>query len=224
MCHCMFGVLALIADQYADITSAPPATSAPDRRQSPTGVPTLGRFDTSKQPYFHLSACRRSSRAGIRRRSRANGCLPGELRTAPSRQPQEFRKRSGNSTFTDHPLVAGSTPIRAAHMNELRDRIGGLRLAHDLPAFRWTDVPIQPGVTPVKAVHLMELRAALDQTYAAAGHSGPEYTGATVTAGVTAIRAADIMELREAVQRLESAATPPSGGRDKRRSKGARQR
>ena len=132
--------------------------------------------------------------------------------------------QSGNSTFTDHPLVAGSTPIRAAHMNELRDRIGGLRLAHDLPAFRWTDVPIQPGVTPVKAVHLMELRAALDQTYAAAGHSGPEYTGATVTAGVTAIRAADIMELREAVQRLESAATPPSGGRDKRRSKGARQR
>ena len=132
--------------------------------------------------------------------------------------------QSGNSTFTDHPLVAGSTPIRAAHMNELRDRIGGLRLAHDLPGFRWTDVPIQPGVTPVKAVHLMELRAAVDETYAAAGHSGPEYTGATVTAGVTAIRAADIMELREAVQRLESAATPPSGGRDKRRSKGARQR
>ena len=27
------------------------------------------------------------------RRSRANGCLPGELRTAPSGKPQEFRKR-----------------------------------------------------------------------------------------------------------------------------------
>ena len=29
------------------------------------------------------------------RRSRANGCSPGELMTAPSRKPQEFRKRLG---------------------------------------------------------------------------------------------------------------------------------
>ena len=72
--------------------------------------------------------------------------------------------QSGNSTFTDHPLVAGSTPIRAAHMNELRDRIGGLRWRTTCRG-PGTDVPIQPGVTPVKAVHLMELRAAVDETY-----------------------------------------------------------
>ena len=39
-------------------------------------------------PYFHLSACRRC--VGDPGQM---GCSPGELGTAPSRKPQEFRKR-----------------------------------------------------------------------------------------------------------------------------------
>ena len=70
--------LGLIARTPGDITSAPPATPlGARRRQSPTG--TLGRR--------HVTS---TSRRAPSRRSRANGCLPG-LRTAPSRQPQEFR-------------------------------------------------------------------------------------------------------------------------------------
>ena len=52
--------------------------------------------DTSKQPYFHLSACRRSSGAGIQSAIQAPRwtCLPGRIEDmTPSRQPQEFRKR-----------------------------------------------------------------------------------------------------------------------------------
>ena len=49
--------------------------------------------NTSKQPYFLLLACRRSSRAGGQSAIQGEWVSPGELRTAPSRKPQEFRKR-----------------------------------------------------------------------------------------------------------------------------------
>ncbi len=49
--------------------------------------------NTSEQLYFHLSACCRSSRASIQSPIQGKWCSPGELRTAPSGKPQEFRKQ-----------------------------------------------------------------------------------------------------------------------------------
>ena len=107
--------------------------------------------------------------------------------------------------FTDDPLVAGVTPVRAVHLLELRTRIDGLRGRFGLSAFGWTDARILAGVTPTRTVHLTELRAALSAAYGAAGREAPVYTDAVVTAGVTVLTAAHLQELRAAVARLEGA-------------------
>ncbi len=104
--------------------------------------------------------------------------------------------------FTDDPIVAGVTVVKAAHFSELRERIDVLRAAHGLAAFPWTDPSLQPGVTPVKAAHLSELRTALDGAYDAAGRSRPAYTDAA-RAGVTVIKAVHVNELRRAIEALE---------------------
>ena len=112
------------------------------------------------------------------------------------------------STFTDHPLMAGSTPLRAIHFHELRQRIEVLRDRENLPPIRWTDPTLRAGATPVRRVHLTELRTALDAVYVAAGRARPSYTDAEVRAQATVIKAVHVMELREAVLALESARAP----------------
>ena len=105
--------------------------------------------------------------------------------------------------FTDDPLVAGLTPVRAVHFTELRTRIDILRAAVGLGRFPWTGAVLSPGVTRVRLVHLRELRSALSAAYAAAGRPAPSWTDAAPTAGTTPIRAAHLMELRAAVLALE---------------------
>ena len=109
------------------------------------------------------------------------------------------------AAFTDDPLVPGVTPVRAAHLLELRSRIDGLRLRAGLPAFGWTDAQVVPRVTPARAVHLTELRSALGEAHVAAGRPAPAYSDAVVTAGATAMRAVQLQELRVAVAALEGA-------------------
>ena len=105
--------------------------------------------------------------------------------------------------FTDDPIVAGETPIRAAHITELRTRIDGLRSAAGLGRFAWTDPVLRAGVTPVRLVHLTELRSALAEAYRAAGRSVPRWTDASPVGGTTPIRTVHVMELRAAVGALE---------------------
>ena len=103
-------------------------------------------------------------------------------------------------SFTDHPIVAGVTPLKAVHFTELRSRINGLRQAAGLPRFAWTDPVLRPGM-PIRLVHLLELRSALAVAYAAVGRPTPSWTDASPTPGSTPIRAAHLMELRAAVKR-----------------------
>ena len=107
------------------------------------------------------------------------------------------------STFTDHPIRPGTTPIRAVHFRELRERIAGLRTRWGLPAVGWTDPILTAGVTPVRLVHLLELRSALAEAYARAGQAAPRWSDTTPAAGTTPIRAVHLMELRAAVVELE---------------------
>ena len=115
----------------------------------------------------------------------------------------------GVNGFTDDPLVAGVTPVRAVHFRELRTRIDALRVRSSLSAYRWTDPALTPGVTPVRSVHLTEMRTALSEAFTVAGQSPPAYTDASVRAGTTPVRAAHVTELRTAVVELENAA--PTG-------------
>jgi hypothetical protein len=106
---------------------------------------------------------------------------------------------SGAPTFTDDPLQAGTTGVKAVHITELRQRIDEVRTRHGLGAFGWTDATLVPGVTMVKRVHLTELRTALNEAYVAAGRPAPSYTTPTIVAGATVIAAVHVVELRAAV-------------------------
>ncbi len=103
-------------------------------------------------------------------------------------------------TFTDDPLAARITVVKAIHFTELRTAIDTARGLQGLPAFVWTDSTITPGVTVVRAVHLAELRSALNQAYQAAGRVLPTYTDPVVTNGISGISASHLNELRTAVR------------------------
>jgi len=79
------------------------------------------------------------------------------------------------------PLTAG-TPIRAVHLQELRDAIQEVYTAagKSLPFGAFADGPLQPGSTPIRTVHILQLRQAVDDpeltccctTWANAGCAG----------------------------------------------------
>src|SRR5215470_8400602 len=104
--------------------------------------------------------------------------------------------------FTDDPLAAQSTVVKAVHITELRVDIDSARLARGLAGFSWTDPTITPGITMVKAVHVAELRAALRQAYQAVGRAAPTYTDPTLTAGAQTVSARHLIEVRAALQAL----------------------
>jgi hypothetical protein len=108
----------------------------------------------------------------------------------------------GLPTFTDDPLTATGTRVKAVHITELRQAIAALRARHGLGASAWTDDPLGAGKMIVKAAHLAEMREAVRQVYVAAGQTAPAYTDPTLTAGSTTISAAHIAELRQAVRAL----------------------
>lgn len=113
-------------------------------------------------------------------------------------------------TFTDDPLVAGQTLVKAVHLTELRAAINTARALWSLPAIDpWpTDDVVTQHVTVVKKAHLDEMRDALHAAYVAAGATPPVYTDPTVTVNETPIKAVHFTELRAAVR----AVPPPATG------------
>ena len=111
-----------------------------------------------------------------------------------------MRYRDDPFPFTDDPLVAGVTMVKAVHFLELRTRIDQVRVARGLPAFSWsTDLAVG---TTVRAAHIVELREALRQAYVAASVPPPTYSDPALAAG-TMIRAVHITELRSFVLDLQ---------------------
>jgi hypothetical protein len=104
--------------------------------------------------------------------------------------------------FTDSPLTAQSTLIKAVHITELRAAINGKRVARGLASVAWTDPTLTAGGTLAMVAHVTELRAALNQAYQAASLTPPTYTDATVVARGTLIKASHLNELRTAVSAL----------------------
>jgi hypothetical protein len=77
---------------------------------------------------------------------------------APS--PYSNRDLATTVPFTDDPLAAGATKVKAVHFDELRAAVGAVRANAGLPAASWTDTALV-GVR-IKAVHAEELRARLN--------------------------------------------------------------
>lgn len=113
----------------------------------------------------------------------------------------------GCSGFTDDPLVAGTTSIKAIHITELRSRIDALRVHWGLAAYGWTDANLTGVAT--KAVHVTEMRTALGNAYDAAIAAGrhvthPSFTDNPLTVQQTKVKAVHISELRSDVLTLEA--------------------
>jgi YD repeat-containing protein len=100
--------------------------------------------------------------------------------------------------FTDHPLVAGTTLVKAQHLTELRQTVNAVRAAAGLAAAAWTDATLS-GIF-IKTVHILELRDHLAPALSALGLTAPTYTDPTLTTGSTFVKKVHIEELRQAVQ------------------------
>jgi hypothetical protein len=79
-----------------------------------------------------------------------------QIRTAIN----QFRANVGLSaaSFTDTPLVAGTTVIKVPHVMQLRSALDAARGAASVPALNYTDLTITVATTTVKAAHIQELR------------------------------------------------------------------
>ena len=101
--------------------------------------------------------------------------------------------------FTDETLIAGSTPVKAIHLAELRVAVNAVRALAGLPAGTYADPTLTAGVTPIRRVHILDLRSALDAARSALALS-PMVYGESLTAAVTPIRKSHVTELRIGVQ------------------------
>ena len=63
------------------------------------------------------------------------------------------------TNWTDDPVLAGNTWIKAIHINELRSAINSGLSDAGLKHYNWTGT-ITAGVTPILAQHIVELRSA----------------------------------------------------------------
>ncbi|HEY0156655.1 MAG TPA: VCBS repeat-containing protein [Thermoanaerobaculia bacterium] len=96
---------------------------------------------------------------------------------------------------TDPALTLGVTPVKAAHVTELRAAVNSVRAAALLSPFSFTDASLAAGTT-VKAVHVTELRTALAQARTALGLFTAPFTDSTLTAGTTKVKRLHVVELR----------------------------
>ncbi len=99
-------------------------------------------------------------------------------------------------TFTDNPLTAGTTVVKAVHVTELRQAVNAVRAAANLSAATWTDSSLT-NVT-IKAVHIQELRTNLDPALSALGLSTSSYTDPSLP-GV-AIKKVHVDQVRQRVE------------------------
>lgn len=114
--------------------------------------------------------------------------VPAEVEPASSLEP--------SFGFTDDPLTAQVTPVKAQHIAQLRQAINTLRSRNGLAAFSFTDPTLTPGVTPIRAAHIAELRVALNEVLDSLSRVGPRHLDPTLASQQTVIKKAHIEEIR----------------------------
>ncbi|MEO8033243.1 MAG: IPT/TIG domain-containing protein, partial [Acidobacteriota bacterium] len=153
------------------------------RRAAYAGFVTIG---STPDPYFADTSFPQSSSAFLYRVKSVN--VLGSSPVSPA-------DLAVSTIFDDQPLTAG-TPVKAAHINQLRFAITEVRYLAGLASGTYTD-SIGAGVR-IKAIHVTELRTALDAALAVLGIPSPAYTDATLS-GVR-MKVAHIQELRNRIR------------------------
>jgi len=103
--------------------------------------------------------------------------------------------------FTEDPLQAQRTPIRALHITQIRSDIDLLLTAKGLARFNWTDLTLAPCSNCVKAAHVTELRSALNGAGGPAPSAYKTDPDPMLVAGVS-IQADHLNELRSNIHLL----------------------
>jgi hypothetical protein len=101
--------------------------------------------------------------------------------------------------FTDDPVVAQTTLIKAVHMNEARQAVNGIRACAGSGALTVTDPTLTGGIF-VKAIHIQELRTALNAARATLGLPAIVFTNPTLTVNTSLIRTFHVAEIRDSVK------------------------
>jgi hypothetical protein len=101
-------------------------------------------------------------------------------------------------SFTDDPIVPGTTPIRAVHITQLREAVNAMRAAAGLTAASFSDGTLTS--VPARTIHIEELRAALIEARGTLGLPAVSFTDPVLTAGSTVIKATHVEQLRAAVK------------------------
>jgi uncharacterized protein YkwD len=117
-----------------------------------------------------------------------------------SGDPSAFSNIDAATTiiFTDDPLVALTTKVKATHLTQLRTAVNAVRAAAGLGSLA-ADATIAVNA-PIRAQHLTAIRTGLNQARSVIGLSTLTYTDPTLTAGATKIKTTHLHELRNGVR------------------------
>ena len=99
--------------------------------------------------------------------------------------------------FTDDPIVAGATVVKAIHLTQLRAAVNAVRTAAGMGNATFTNT-IAPGVL-ISAIDLAELRSNLDPARSAIGVAATPYAYPGPYGGGT-VSAVHVRELRSGVK------------------------
>ncbi|HEX3067832.1 MAG TPA: Ig-like domain repeat protein [Thermoanaerobaculia bacterium] len=102
-------------------------------------------------------------------------------------------------TFSDDPLVAGTTLVKAIHLTQLRTAVNALRSTAGLLPATFTDPSLGIG-SGIRKVHIDELRAAIVAARTTLGLSTLSFADPTLTAQSTLVKALHIQQLRTALK------------------------
>jgi hypothetical protein len=132
-----------------------------------------------------------------------SGLTPGtsyvyKVRTVTEAGSSTFSGADAGTTivFDDDTLLGRITPVRAVHVQQLRDAVNALRRSAALPAATFSDASLA-GIA-IRTAHIQELRDAVAEARNAVGL--PPISFGTAEPRNALIRAADLEELRSGVR------------------------